>query len=230
MECKHNRKCRWSISKSKFQTISHENLKNWQVTTNFAEEGKKKEVISYFDGSLRNRQSVTKINSDDNVIVGETVYDHQGRAAVSILPVPVLDENCPSPTTPPIKFYPNFNQNQNSTGYNKIDFDIDVADCETAVEPMFDGSGASLYYSPNNPKQDAHQQFVPDAHDYPFTVIEYTPDNTGRIRRQSGVGEDFKLGSGHETKFFYGKPDQLQIDRLFGSEVGYASHYKKHGN
>tara|TARA_R110000782_G_scaffold270485_1_gene371932 strand:- start:608 stop:13822 length:13215 start_codon:yes stop_codon:yes gene_type:complete len=211
----------------KFQTISHENLKNWQVTTNFAEEGKKKEVISYFDGSLRNRQSVTKINSDDNVIVGETVYDHQGRAAVSILPVPVLDENCPSPTTPPIKFYPNFNQNQNSTGYNKIDFDIDVADCETAVEPMLDASGASLYYSPNNPKQDAHQQFVPDAHDYPFTVIEYTPDNTGRIRRQSGVGEDFKLGSGHETKFFYGKPDQLQIDRLFSSEVGYASHYKK---
>lgn len=211
----------------KYQTTSHENLKNWQVTTNFAEEGKKKEVISYFDGSLRNRQSVTKINSDENVIVGETVYDHQGRAAVSILPVPVLDGNCPSPTTPPIKFYPNFNQNQNNTGYNKNDFDIDVADCETAVEPMLDGSGASRYYSPNNPKQDAHQQFVPDAHDYPFTVIEYTPDNTGRIRRQSGVGEDFKLGSGHETKFFYGKPDQLQIDRLFGSEVGYASHYKK---
>src|SRR5690606_34416197 len=41
-----------------YQTIAHENLKNWQVTTNFAEEGKKKEVISYFDGSLRNRQSV----------------------------------------------------------------------------------------------------------------------------------------------------------------------------
>ncbi len=211
----------------KYLTSSHENLKNWQLTTNFAEEGKKKEVISYFDGSLRNRQSVTKINSDDNVVVGETIYDHQGRAAVSVLPVPVLEDNCTTPTTPPIKFYPNFNQVSSGVGYSKTDFDVDVANCQTAVQPMFDGSGASRYYSPLNPKQDAQQQFVPDAEDHPFTVIDYTSDQTGRIRRQSGVGVDFKLGSGHETQYFYGKPDQIQLDRLFGSEVGFASHYKK---
>lgn len=212
-----------------YQTTSHENLKNWQLTTNFAEEGKKKEVISYFDGSLRNRQSVTKINSEvnKNVVVGETIYDYQGRAAVSILPVPVLKDDCPSFTIPPIKFYPNFNQITSGVGYSKADFDIDVADCETAVQPMFDESGASQYYSPNNPKQDNQQQFVPDAEDYPFTVIDFTSDQTGRIRRQSGVGKDFKLGSGHETRYFYGKPDQIQLDRLFGSETGFASHYKK---
>jgi len=210
-------------------TISHENLKNWQLTTNFAEEGKKKEVISYFDGSLRNRQSVTKINSEvnKNVVVGETIYDHQGRAAVSILPVPILKEDCPVPTIPPIKFYPNFNQISSGVGYSKVNFDVDVANCSTAVQPMLDGSGASQYYSPNNPKQDVQQQFVPDAEDYPFTVIDFTSDQTGRIRRQSGVGKDFKLGSGHETRYFYGKPDQIQLDRLFGSETGFASHYKK---
>jgi photosystem II stability/assembly factor-like uncharacterized protein len=211
-------------------TTSHENLKNWQLTTNFAEEGKRKEVISYFDGSLRNRQSVTKINSykNENVIVGETIYDHQGRAAVSVLPVPVLEDSCTSPTIPPIKFYPNFNRDSSGTvGYSKANFDVDVADCETAVQPMFDETGASLYYSPNNPKQDAQQKFVPDANRHPFTVIDYTSDQTGRIRKQSGVGENFKLGSGHETKYFYGKPDQIQLDRLFGSEVGFASHYKK---
>ena len=211
-----------------YPITSHENLKNWQLTTNFAEEGKKKEVISYFDGSLRNRQSVTKINSDENVIVGETIYDHQGRAAVSVLPVPVLEDSCPSPSTPPIKFYPNFNRDSTGTaGYSKTNFDVDVADCETAVQPMFDGTGASFYYSPNNPKQDAQQKFVPDANKHPFTVIDYTSDQTGRIRKQSGVGENFKLGSGHETNYFYGKPDQIQLDRLFGSEVGFASHYKK---
>ncbi|HEU4719484.1 MAG TPA: hypothetical protein VFU15_16690, partial [Bacteroidia bacterium] len=70
-------------------TTPHEASLNWQVTTTFAEDGKKKEVISYFDGSLRNRQTVTRINSDDNVIVGETMYDHQGRPAINVLPAPV---------------------------------------------------------------------------------------------------------------------------------------------
>lgn len=35
------------------------------------------------------------------------------------------------------------------------------------------------------------------------------------------------MGSGHETKYYYGQPNQIELDRLFGSEVGYARHYKK---
>lgn len=205
----------------------HDRQKNWQVTTTFAEEGKKKEVISYYDGSLRNRQSVTKVNTDNNVIVGETIYDHQGRPAVNILPVPVQDDSCGNGNENIIKFYPNFNRNSQEAGYNRENFDIDTSSCYTAVEPMSDYYGASRYYSENNLNKEDEQAYVPDAEGYPFTVVEYTPDNTGRIRRQSGVGEDFKLGSGHESKYYYGKPDQIQIDRLFGSEVGYAKHYKK---
>ena len=61
-----------------------------------------------------------------------------------------------------------------------------------------------------------------------FEIIEkFTPDNTGRIRRQSGVGTDHKLGSDHETKYFYGKPEQVELDMMFGTEAGEASHYKK---
>ena len=39
-------------------------LKNWQYQASYAEDGKKKDVVSYFDGSLRNRQTVTKINTN----------------------------------------------------------------------------------------------------------------------------------------------------------------------
>jgi len=206
---------------------AHEKKKNWQVTTTFAEEGKKKEVASYYDGSLRNRQSVTVVNTDANVIVGETVYDHQGRPAVNILPVPVQDDLCNNGNPNVIKFYPNFNRNNQDSSYNRLNFDLNADTCETAVEGMLNSQGASKYYSSNNSDQNAEQSYIPKANDYPFTVVEYTPDNTGRIRRQSGVGEEFKLGSGHESKYFYGKPDQIQIDRLFGSEVGLAKHYKK---
>ncbi len=210
----------------------HEANKNWQYSATYAEEGKKKEVISYFDGSLRNRQSVTKVNSDKNTIVGETIYDHQGRPAVNVLPVPVQKPLCNNPLVEPsIKYYPNFNIVDGGTApYNRENFDWDTSPadfCSAKTVGMNVSSGASNYYSPANPNKAGAQAFVPDGKKFPFTQIEYTPDNTGRIRRQGGVGPDYQLGSTHETKYFYGWPNQIQLDRMFGSEVGDASHYKK---
>ena len=53
------------------------------------------------------------------------------------------------------------------------------------------------------------------------------PDNTGKLRAESGLGPVHKLGSGHETKYFYGVPKQSQLNRLFGTDVGWAEHYKR---
>ncbi|MBL7780475.1 MAG: hypothetical protein JNM22_04590 [Saprospiraceae bacterium] len=211
-----------------YNTQEHEGKKNWQYSATYAEEAKKKEVISYFDGSLRNRQSITKVNSDKNTIVGQTIYDYQGRPAVTIMPVPVNDPTCTSET--PLKYYPNFNRDD-STGlhaYSRDDFDHDAADpCNAIAGPMSTASGASNYYSPANPEKNGAQAFVPDGEKYPFTQIEYTPDNTGRVKSQGGVGLAYQLGQHHETRYFYGFPNQIQLDRLFGSEVGDAAHYKK---
>ncbi|MCD6018562.1 MAG: repeat-associated core domain protein [Bacteroidetes bacterium] len=207
----------------------HEKSKNWQYSATFAEEGKKKEVISYFDGSLHNRQSVTKVNSDKNVIVGETIYDFQGRPAINVLPTPVIFPNCTTTyVEPALKFYPDYNQNMAGKEYSRFDFDIDgTAPCLSATGKMDTLSGSSRYYSGYNPDKTGYQAFVPNAEMYPFSQIEYTPDNTGRIRSQSGVGQSFQLGTKHETKYIYAQPNQIQLDRLFGSEVGDAAHYKK---
>ena len=206
----------------------HERLKNWQYSATFAEEGKKKEVISYFDGSLHNRQSVTKVNSDKNVIVGETVYDYQGRPAINILPTPVPFASCGDPFTsePALKYYTKYNKDTLGRAYSKMDFDSGGV-CNTTAFPMDTVSGSSQYYSGNNPNKVGFQAFVPDALRFPFSQVEYTPDNTGRIRSQSGVGKTFQLGGGHETKYIYSSPNQIQLDRLFGSEAGDAHHYKK---
>lgn len=223
------------VSTSKYQITDnnrHENTLNWQYSATYAEEGKKKEVISYFDGSLRNRQTATRINSDQNVIVGETIYDHQGRPAINVLPVPVIDPECQQQNPDKeavLKFYANFNKNLNEQAYSRLDFDVDDAllECTIGAAPMSTSSGASNYYSPANPDQNGFQAYVPDAKKYPFVQVEYTPDNTGRIRRQSGVGEEFQLEGGHESRYYYGQPNQLELDRLFGAEVGDAKHYKK---
>jgi len=209
---------------NKYQVTSpHDDAKNWQYSASFAEEGKKKEVVSYYDGSLRSRQSVTKVNTTNNIVVGETFYDYQGRPAINVLPVPIsaLD----------IKYRTNFNLTMAGAPYNKSVFDVDASSsgCTMPNTPgmLNTSSGASNYYSINNLDKEEQQAYVPDAKNYPFTQIEYTPDNTGRIRRQGGVGNSHQLNSGHETKYYYSQPEQAELDRLFGSEAGLSSHYKK---
>jgi len=211
--------------------------KNWQFQASYAEEGKKKEVVSYFDGTLRNRQTVTKINSlngtDGLAIVGEVVYDNQGRPAIEILPVPA--NNNPSY----LGYHNNFNLGASSNSpYNQLDFDwtdpVSGDDCEIDINGLKTSKGSGQYYSTNNASTSDFADLVPSAEDdiaangsFPFSQIEYTPDNTGRIARKSGVGVHHKLGSGHEMTYLYVTPDQSELDRLFGYSVGYNLHYKK---
>jgi RHS repeat-associated protein len=201
----------------------HEGGKNWQYQATYAENGKKKEVAQYFDGSLRNRQTVTRINSDNQSIVGETVYDNEGRGVIQVLPVPQKN--------PAIQYYPGLNNNGSGQTYSHKDFDWELQDADCAVTPagnMSTTTGAANYYSPGAHTTDTDwQQYVPDAQQYPFTQVEYTPDNTGRIRNQSGVGATHKIGSGHETFYYYLQPSQQELDRLFGYKVGYKQRYKK---
>ncbi len=202
-----------------FLHSGHETNKNWQYSSTFAEEGKKKEVISYFDGSLRNRQTATKINTDNHVIVKESIYDYLGRPAIQVLPTVTSTSN--------LSYYPDFNRYNSTDPYVKEHFDLDVSNCEVATPPMNNSSGAAKYYSPDNPDMELQQAYLPDAEGYPFSQVEYSPDNTGRIVRQGGVGVNMKLGSGHETRYLYAQPDQEELDRLFGSEAGNAIRYRK---
>jgi RHS repeat-associated protein len=201
-----------------------QNPKNWQFQASYAEQGKKKEVISYFDGTLRNRQTVTKINSNDKVIAGETLYDLQGRPAIEILPVPLQ--------TNVLKYNPNISLSNTHLGdpFNFRDFDIDSnsQDCTAFVGSLLNTEGASKYYSENNNYSNTFQDYVPDAQGYPFSQTEFTPDNTGRIKRKGGVGIQYQLESGHEMKYFYTTPFAEELQRLFGNEsVGNFQHYKK---
>ncbi|PHS05250.1 MAG: hypothetical protein COA88_12605 [Kordia sp.] len=197
----------------------HENDKNWQFQASFAEDAKSKHVLSYFDGSLRNRQTVTKINSDPKAIAGEVIYDFQGRPAIEILPAPTAEAY--------LKYYPKFNKNEaGSTGITATDFDWDTAPGSCAPTNTKITGGAAAYYGPTI-ADGTFQDYVPDSEGYPYSRMQYTPDATGRIRSKGGVGETHQLGTGHEMKYYYGVPTQYELNRLFGYRVGNASHYKK---
>lgn len=200
-------------------TNNHSNI-NWQFQASYAEDGKKKEVVSYFDGSLRNRQTVTKINTNQKTVVGEVIYDEEGRPAIEVLPAPVESST--------LQYFPNFNRNIENKVYSYQDFTIQpTTNCNLSAQGMSTSSGASKYYSDNNAIENDLQDFVPIANKYPFSQIEYSKDNTGRIKKKSGVGVDHKLGSDHEMQYFYSVPAQEELNRLFGYSVGNVAHYKK---
>lgn len=203
---------------------------NWQHIATFTEEGKRKDVVSYLDGTLRNRQTVTKLNSDNLVIVGETIYDHRGRPAIDMLASPVTKEG--ARLSGMIGYQRDFNLNPDGVPYSYRDFELrrpDAPEDEPPAARMLDTArnGAGMYFSPNNPDQRGHQAYVPDAAGFPFVQRTYTPDETGRLQAVGMPGPHHQIGSGHERKFFYGVPTQDELDRLFGNDAGLAQHYKK---
>lgn len=207
-----------------YSYAGHERTLNWQSTTTFAEGGLRKSVVQYFDGLLKARQLVTKDNTTGTTVVAETLYDFQGQPVIQVLPSPTLNTM--------IQFTPDFNLDINGAEYDKTKYDFDIEDpddfCSRGAEAMGTQDGASQYYSPANAQaNDGFHRFIPNANGFPFTETVYEQDNSGRIRKQSGVGSTHKIGSGHETTYYYGSADQEELDALFGTEVGTAAHYFK---
>jgi RHS repeat-associated protein len=205
----------------------HESNLNWQYAVSFAEEGKRKEVISYFDGSLRNRQTVTLLNettnsTDSKPIVQENIYDEFGRVAANILPAPTNLANY-------LKYFPSFNMSASGV-YNYSNLNLD--NCQPVPDRLDNSSGAGAYYSNNNPFNSFNfNKYIPNADGYPLSVNLYTLDNTGRIAKQGGVGTTFQpqsnISADKTTKYYYGKPEQWELDAIFGNDVGFAEHYLK---
>jgi RHS repeat-associated protein len=206
-----------------YSFVGHQRLLNWQSSVAYAEDGKRKVTVQYFDGSLRSRQTVTKDNTTDTTIVAETAYDYQGRPVIQVLPAPTLSNV--------IKFTRNLNKDINGAEYDKDHYDY-IASPEdyltASAAPMDTASGANRYYSSLNPdKNNGLNKYISKAEGYAFTETQYTQDNTGRIAKQGGVGAGFKIGSNHETKYFYGAAAQEDLYALFGTEAGETSHYFK---
>jgi len=206
---------------------------NWQYSSAFAEEGKKKEVVSYFDGTLRGRQTVTINNSDNIALAQENIYDDFGRATASILPAPFKE---PVATSPALHYIVDFNRNpanDSSYTFTNVKGTTLSATCEFNPDSLSTTSGASRYYSRSNPFTGAgprYNNYIPDGNGFPLSVTQYTADNTGRIKVQGGVGPVFQPGksvASKTTKYYYGKPEQWELDQLFGNDVGYAEHYLK---
>ncbi|MGB0525061.1 MAG: LamG-like jellyroll fold domain-containing protein [Flammeovirgaceae bacterium] len=206
-------------------TTDFETNRSWQVVTTFAEDAKSKKVATYFDGRLTPRQSIVNLNTDEQVLVQESFYDHMGRAALNVLPTPIPSNS--------LGFQKNFNPFELGVDATEPKQLFDNQSNTTAITLSTTGKGAGNYYSANNPNLlnaddiNRHHQYIPDAEGLAYTQVEYMNDGTGRVKRSSGVGKIFALDGQHTTNYYYATPTETELKRLFGSNVGQAVYYKK---
>jgi len=208
---------------------NNQNDINWQRQTVFAEEGKYKTVVTYFDGTLRSRQVQTNLStSGDTTLVKEVFYDYEGRAALDVMAVPAASTS--------LKYKPAFNgfvAQDVTVGANTSDMHKTFHyDNDVLINSVMTGSGAGLYYSPNNPLKVFRKNYLPDAEGYVYTQTQYINDGTSRPARVSGLGKTFRMDAtgtdDRTTRSYYGSAASEELVRLFGTNVGIDSvHYKK---
>lgn len=193
---------------------------NWLYQVNFAEDGKHVSAIGYYDGSLRGRQNAIYNTSDDITLISENKYDYEGRASISIIPAPVEGKN--------FNYQSDFNLNATGTApFEKANFD------KATPEQLYTGTssgtkGAGEYFSSNNTfSGDLYRDAIPNANGYVFSQVKFNNDGTGRVSEVAGIGEEFAIGSGHTTKYYYGTLNEVELKRLFGEESGNAAYYRK---
>ena len=200
---------------------------NWQYSIVYSEEGKAKEIISFFDGSLYQRQGVTYLNSEQAAMVAETFYDYEGRSVLSTLPAPEKNRQRT------LRFYEDFTLvdevggvSQTLTQLDKKDYHIEGSSaCSVPDLTLHTDQGASNYYSSANPMKDyGFNAVIPDAQQRPYSRVRYGRD--GRVRASGGAGETHRVDGDHATESFVATPMPEKLDRLFGSEAGFPVHYK----
>ena len=133
----HERINNWSADRS-VVLIGFEGEKSWQSVVSYAEDGKRKQVVSYFDESMRSRQTQTYLSTEELTLVAETDYDVEGRNSVSILPAPAFDGN--NQPIVDLRFKGSFNLNGAGQPYSYKDFDK-----ASGADPLKNTSGAGYY-------------------------------------------------------------------------------------
>lgn len=209
-----------------------EENKNWTYQAVYVEDGKRNVEVSYFDGLNRSRQSSTLNESNEASLVSNSYYNREGQLAATSLPAP-FKEGPIGQSNPlngrSISYYPNFNLDANNDEFNWEDLSTNVCDLNGAA--MSDQSGAGRYYSQASDFVTDFHKYTPQAGGFPYVQKIYLNDNTGRVAIEAGVGayHNILYDIDHTTRYFYGKPSQEELYRLFGLDVGFENYYNKEG-
>lgn len=205
---------------------AYEKDKSWSYSAVFSDHGRYKNSISYFDGVLNNRQTISSQHADDVAIIQESKYDYEGRAVVSVLPVPRKGNS--------LHFQSNVNVfSPNGVSDTPYDYDNAYASAGDS-KPLLSSSGAARYHSSEYylmGLDNENEDYIAADPGYVYSQVQFKRDGTGRVKKTSGIGKDHRIHKGnsdiHYQQVFEASASETELHRLFGSNVGDATHYKK---
>lgn len=176
---------------------------NWQFRSVFAGDDLNKESIVYMDGTMRAHQQVSNAQSDLNLLVKETIYDHQGRPAIQTLPAavkPVATTSSSTTTT----ITPGSSSPFAPIGYSLLP-------PGTIIDL---GNIMNLFsYSTTHPKISYQKNFNRNAGDQPYTKADFDLDagtcdaSPGPFSSTSGAGKYYSPANADATGFNKYIPD-----------------------
>lgn len=176
-----------AIDPAPVNPASDDNL-NWIVNRVFDANGNViGESKSFFDDSGKPLQSQWKDISRGHVLAAQSIYDALQRPVISTLAAPINNGA--------FAYKANFVQNTLGGIYDYKNFD------ENSKLNNPDGVGAASigtlgwYYSANN----SFEKYVPETN-YPYSRYDFYNDGSGEARRSSDVGEQLRMGGGHEPQ------------------------------
>lgn len=163
--------------------------KNWVQTKSYDEDGNLiGESKSFFDLTGKSLQNQVKSISAGHVLASQTIYDALGRPAVQTLAAPINNAG--------FAYKASFVTNGSGTAYTYENFDQAKTNNPDPVGNNPEGT-LGWYYSNNN----SIDPFVP-ATSYPYSRMDYYKDGTGAAKRSASVGDQLKMGAGHEERSF----------------------------
>lgn len=184
-----------------FTYTNSDDQKNWIYSRTFTEGNKISEQLTFANGLQQVQQQQTKVSG--RVVATQTLQDYSGRNVISTLPVPLINaENKLG-----------YKDNLISGGYAKSVYDNDpkMATAMTFTSPYYSAAAVEGTETIN--------KGVAKANGYPYTRTVFTNDGTGRVKEQSGVGIDHRIGNGRSVRTYYSGTNESEMLMLFGDEA-----------
>lgn len=168
--------------------------KNWVNVTSYDENGNEIGASkSFYDNNGKAIQTQVKNETSTQVLASQPLYDLQGRAVGTTLSAPINNAAFA---------YKNGFVTNGGNNYSYLNFDGDPSNAGNpyaklnAPDAVDNNQQGTLgwYYSNNNTLES-----MVGATGFPYRRTDFYNDGTGAVKRASGIGEQLKMGTGHET-------------------------------
>lgn len=167
---------------------AYDDSMNWTTSRMYDENGNViGEAKSFFDYYGNSLQTQWRDISRGHVLASQPIYDTYQRPVISTLPAPTNNGA--------FAYKADFVQNASGTAYNYQNFDTNSKLNAPEVVGKTTIGTLGWYYSANN----TFEKYVPET-GYPYSRSDFYNDGSGEGKRTAGVGDQLKMGSGHESQ------------------------------